>query len=118
VGYRYVSWLSIFEIDTRIQDVASTFRAEEIPHFLHLLFFERTRKRGALARGQYNWIRKTITPTLIVLSATALQWALEEYVRTEGKTPNRHMKPSPQLPFSQENDTCEFKLFRLLRVLY
>jgi hypothetical protein len=44
VGYRYFSWISIFEIDTRIQDVASAFRAEEIPHFLHLCFFERIRK--------------------------------------------------------------------------
>ena len=57
-------------------------------------------------------------PTLIVLSATALQWALEEYVRTEGKTPNRYMKPSLQLPFSQANVIHKFKLFHLLCALY
>jgi hypothetical protein len=118
VGYRYVLWPSIFEIGTRIQDVASAFRAEDTPHFVQLRFFEQTQKRGALAWGQYKWIRETVTPTLMVLSATALQWALEEYVRTEGKTPNRHMKPSLLLPFSQENVPRKYKLFHLLRVLY
>ncbi|KAF8535747.1 hypothetical protein BDD12DRAFT_891822 [Trichophaea hybrida] len=48
-------------------------------------------------------------PTLIVLSTTALQWTLKEYVRTEGKTPNRHIKPSAQLPFSQENGIQKYR---------
>jgi hypothetical protein len=118
VGYRYVSWLSIFEIDSRVQDVASTFHTEEIPHFLHLCFFELTRTREALAHGQYNWIRETVMPTLLVLSATALHWGLDKYVRTESKTSNRHMKPALQLPFSQENIIREVKLFCPIRVLY
>jgi hypothetical protein len=79
------------------------FLAKEIPEFLYLHFFKRIRKRGAYAQGNFQWIRKNVTPTIIVLAATALQWALFEYIKTNGKIPHKGMTVSPQVPFSKEN---------------
>jgi hypothetical protein len=42
----------------------------------------------------------------VTMECHTLQWALEEYIRTKGKRPHTLMKPSPQLPFSQENINC------------
>jgi hypothetical protein len=86
-----------------IQDITRPFLAKEIPEFIHLLFFRRIRKKGPYAQGNFHWIRKNVSPTLIVLAATALQWALLEYTRTDGRIPHKRMTVSPQIPFSREN---------------
>jgi hypothetical protein len=95
------TWLIADSI--KIQDITRPFLAKEISEFLHLHFFKRVRKKGAYAQGNFQWIRKKVSPTLIVLAATALQWALLEYTRTEGKIPHKRMTISPQIPFSRDN---------------
>jgi len=53
-----------------------------------------------MLRGNFQWIRKKRHANLsLFLRPTALQWALLEYIKTEGKIPHKLMTLSPQVPF-------------------
>jgi hypothetical protein len=85
------------------------FFAEEIPIFLHNCYFKRDRHRGKFADGTYKWLMQDVPGALIVLTCTAFNHALQEWVKNNGQRPepdSEGKKPWEE-HFSRKNDESE-----------
>lgn len=63
---------------------ASLFLADEIPRLIHIIFFQRIRKKGEDGQGHHGYLRKYMPPSLIAFVCTLIHHALVEWQNRGG----------------------------------